>query len=224
MSESLENNHESSDKNPTGKVTYWTSEKLNSKELLDLIRKEIQAEHNLIANRMTWYVSSQAFLMAAFTITGNNDYNYTWLAKLIPLLGLLNSLIIWLSLQAAVEAMSNCKKFQNYVFNEDDNLTNLKEFKRIFLEPPMSDKSGNYKAKWIHPFGLLPPKLIPLLFLTTWLFISSKVWIEPYHSLLSSSYYLSGLEDSKFLFLLSIIIVILLVIFFKVWKNSQGSK
>lgn len=182
MSNNSENNPKQSS-SKTKEEICWKSDQLSSKDVLDLLEKEIHAEHNLIANRMTWYVASQSFLMAAFTITGNStNYQYSWLATLIPFLGLLNSLIIWLSLQAAIQAMNNCKKFQEKFFNEDDHLKNCKELKKILLESSDSNNSGDYKQKWIHEVGLLPPRLIPLFFLTAWLFIFFKVLIFSYLS------------------------------------------
>jgi hypothetical protein len=46
---------------------WWNDEEnLKSIEYYGLIDQEIHREHNLIANRMNWYVTSQSFLMAAF--------------------------------------------------------------------------------------------------------------------------------------------------------------
>src|SRR5438067_2429619 len=41
-------------------------------------RDEIRAEHSLIANRLTWYVTSQSFLVSAFAIS-------CWLLRRFPI-------------------------------------------------------------------------------------------------------------------------------------------
>ncbi|WP_072925471.1 hypothetical protein [Microcystis aeruginosa] len=62
---------------------WWNDEEnLKSIEYYGLIDQEIHREHNLIANRMNWYVTSQSFLMAAFAISGNNNYRLGFLALL----------------------------------------------------------------------------------------------------------------------------------------------
>jgi hypothetical protein len=66
---------------------------LKSKELYELIDQEVHREHNLISNRMTWYVTSQSFLMAAFAVSGSSNHKFEWLSKpFLPVLGILTSL------------------------------------------------------------------------------------------------------------------------------------
>ena len=40
-------------------------------DALKSLREAIQAEHNLIAGRVTWYVTSQAFLLTAYATSWN---------------------------------------------------------------------------------------------------------------------------------------------------------
>ncbi len=55
---------------------------MNSKEIFEIVHREIQHEHNLISSRMSWYVTSQSFLMAAMSYSTasqphiRTDHNY----------------------------------------------------------------------------------------------------------------------------------------------------
>lgn len=42
----------------------------DAKHLIEIVHREIHYEHGLISNRMSWYVTSQSFLMAAFAVVG----------------------------------------------------------------------------------------------------------------------------------------------------------
>ncbi|MBE5229586.1 MAG: hypothetical protein INR81_10935 [Microcystis aeruginosa PMC 728.11] len=93
---------------------WWNDEEnLKSIEYYGLIDQEIHREHNLIANRMNWYVTSQSFLMAAFAVSGNNNYRLGFLSISLPILGIVTSCIIGASLYAAIKAMNQLKSEKN---------------------------------------------------------------------------------------------------------------
>jgi hypothetical protein len=76
------------------------------KEMVEILQREIQYTQTMLGSRMTWYVTSQAFLMTAFAISGGGDHNFKWLAKgIIPGLGFVLSLIIFFSIGAAVPVL-----------------------------------------------------------------------------------------------------------------------
>lgn len=140
---------------------------LNSKELYELIDQEVHREHNLISNRMTWYVTSQSFLMAAFAVSGSQNHSFKWLSKpFLPVLGILTSLITLRSLIAALVAMDKLKKDKKDILIKSTDLQKIKSFKERFME---SD------ADWIHVLGMTPPVLIPMIFLFSWFVILSLV-------------------------------------------------
>ena len=90
---------------------YWKDYQMNSKEIYELIDQEIHREHNLISNRMTWYVTSQSFLMAAFAVSGGQGNSVSCSFKLsLPILGISISIIILASLIAALTAMQKLGK------------------------------------------------------------------------------------------------------------------
>ena len=49
---------------------------MNIEERFKLIRTEIRTEYDFIANRMSWYVTSQSFLVTAFALSGGDRHHY----------------------------------------------------------------------------------------------------------------------------------------------------
>ncbi len=126
---------------------------LDELEQLNLIHKEIHNEHGLISNRMNWYVTSQSFLMIAFTNAGGAGFRFWWLsAGFIPIVGILLSLIIWRSENAAQSAMEILRK---------------EEFS-LLGEQPLSVLPFGRMPLWIHQSGMFPSKFIPILFIFAW--------------------------------------------------------
>src|SRR5437870_13920101 len=67
------------------------------------IRDEIRAEHTLIANRLTWYVTSQSFLVTAFAISRASGFTwFHWFSTLLlPFVGFVSSALIFPSILGA---------------------------------------------------------------------------------------------------------------------------
>jgi hypothetical protein len=139
---------------------WWNDEEnLKSIEYYGLIDQEIHREHNLIANRMNWYVTSQSFLMAAFAVSGNNNYRLGFLSVFLPILGILTSFIIGASLYAAIKAMDQLKTEKKRILEQDKYLGNISTFKARFVDN---------KHTWIHRCGIFPALSIPVLFVIFW--------------------------------------------------------
>jgi hypothetical protein len=122
------------------------------------IRDESHAEHMLIANRLTWYVTSQSFLVTAFAISRGNGFGwFRWFSTLlIPAIGLLSSSLVFPSIVGACETIRLWHEKQCHFFLRHP------EFKAAFwLERP----------PWIESRGLLFPKVIPVIFGVFWLVI-----------------------------------------------------
>jgi hypothetical protein len=148
---------------------------MNLKEKLDFFHKEGQFEHQLIAHRMTWYVTSQSFLMAAFAASGSNqNYLQDLFGLFIPLLGIVISVIIWISLRAADSSMKKLKDAEKKIITEfiqelekkdqATESTELKEWKDL-------QKVWYADHDPIHFQGMLPPRVIPGLFTGAWAFL-----------------------------------------------------
>ena len=141
---------------------------LKSKELYELIDQEVHREHNLISNRMTWYVTSQSFLMAAFAVSGSSNHKFEWLSKpFLPVLGILTSLITFGSLLAALTAMNQLKESKKDILKKCETLQEINPFKERFMED---------KHLWIHVLGMTPPVSIPIIFLTAWIIALVQVY------------------------------------------------
>jgi hypothetical protein len=122
------------------------------------IRDESRAEHTLIANRLTWYVTSQSFLVTAFAISqGAGFVWFRWFSTLlIPAIGLLSASLVFPSIVGA------CETIKLWHAKQRDFFLRHSEFKAAFeLERPA----------WIESRGLLFPKVIPVLFGVFWLVI-----------------------------------------------------
>lgn len=122
------------------------------------IREEIRAEHALIANRLTWYVTSQSFLVSAFAISsGSNFMWHRWFStSLIPGLGLWSSLLVFPSILGACATIKLWHRRQQEFFHLHA------EFHAAF---------HLRRASWIENRGLLFPKVMPGLFSLFWIII-----------------------------------------------------
>jgi hypothetical protein len=127
------------------------------KDAFEVVHREIHYEHSLISSRMTWYVTSQSFLMTAFAVAGSQGHRFAWLAQwFIPVLGLATSTIIAPSVWAAIGAMQQLRGESTKLLNETG--LNRIPFGRI-----------HEQNKWFHSLGMLPAKIIPALFAVSWI-------------------------------------------------------
>ena len=108
------------------------------------IHEEIHREHALLSNRMNWYVTSQAFLVAAFAVGGNSGYMFTWMSRLIPWIGIAITILIAISIGAGLFAMTHFRNLPSYNRN-------------CYGAPP-----------YFHWFGVGAPCAIPFILLVTW--------------------------------------------------------
>jgi len=131
----------------------------DAQRLIEIVHREIHYEHGLISNRMSWYVTSQSFLMAAFAVVGGYMHSFPWLAKwFIPPLGMLISVVTLVSIGAAIRVMSELRNEEKCLRNKHDPRSPFKLLR-----------------KHTHVMGLLPPVSVPLLFLIAWLMIWLKI-------------------------------------------------
>lgn len=149
---------------------------MNLKEIFEIVHREIQHEHNLISNRMSWYVTSQSFLMAAFAVSGGANHSFQWLARpFLPILGIVTSLISWLSLIAAVAAMNKVGTYRKKILDQDNELKNLTPFSERFKKDDENWFIFMTRVGWIHLAGLSPPVVTPLIFLIAWVIALTRV-------------------------------------------------
>ena len=120
----------------------------------DMLHEEMHREHGLISNRISWYVTSQAFLMTAFAASGSQGHDFRWLANwFLPALGFVISLLIAKSVHAALRAMG---LLQGEVKKLFDNNMDLEK-------APFGIRTPD-----IHSEGMLAPTWIPRVFMLAW--------------------------------------------------------
>ena len=145
---------------------------LTTRDLYDLLQREIHFEHTQVASRMSWYVTSQSFLFAAFAVSGSSGHRFAWLSGLIPWLGILTSLLIGFALIAAIESLGRLRAYRREIVQGDAALLALGWLSRSRQQESWL-QHFNHKA-WIHGLGLAPPLLMPWLFLIGWF----VVWVR----------------------------------------------
>src|SRR5512140_1828356 len=82
-----------------------TVQSLTIADSLKALREDIQAENTLIASRVTWYVTSQAFLLTAYATSWNAGFLWpVFFHRLLPVAAIVLSVVILGSIYAATWA------------------------------------------------------------------------------------------------------------------------
>ena len=138
-------------------------------EYYNLIRSRIEHEDNHIVQRHSWMVASQSFLFAAYATVLNGltaspapgaqgvTNQQMLLFRLIPIVGVLTCGLIYVSIIAAVKAMTRLRHSYHSRFTEEE--ANLPEIQTTTL---------------IRRGGLSAPVVLPPVFIAVWLFL----WIR----------------------------------------------
>jgi hypothetical protein len=125
---------------------------------LEAIRRRIENEHNLINQRLSWLVSSQAFLLSAFAISLNAPTTFAapgfaeanrLLTRIIPLGAIGCILVLWLTLAGAIWSLSLLRREADAVRGPDDL--------------PILNRGA------IQFLGLTAPIFIPAILLAIWI-------------------------------------------------------
>lgn len=143
------------------------SEKISALERYQIFRNRIEHEDNLVLQRLSWLMASQSFLFTAYAIvtnglttspvTGGNVFvgHLTTLARIIPIVALLNSLLILVSILAALKAIRELREGYR------------KQPETLQAIPLQTSRSARI-------LGLSAPVLLPLLFLAVWAFLLAQ--------------------------------------------------
>ena len=143
------------------------SEDISPVERYQLFRNRIEHEDNLVMQRLSWLMASQSFLFSAYAIVtnglssprtgGTNAFVNLLhiLEKIVPIVALLNSLMIFVSILAALRAIKELRR--QYQQNQE-----------VLKTLPLQASSTTRVA------SLSAPVLLPLLFMAVWLFLVIK--------------------------------------------------
>lgn len=124
---------------------------------LEALRRRIEHEHDLINQRLSWLVSSQAFLLTAFAVSLNAPATFSQpgyaalnhlLVRLLPFTALACIVVLALTLAGAVWSLDILRRAADAVRGAEDL--------PILNVAPI---------RWL---GLAAPVFIPLLFFTLW--------------------------------------------------------
>jgi hypothetical protein len=120
------------------------------------LRSRVEHEDNLIVNRTLWLLGAQSFLFTAYAIAmnGPEDRRHAVLLRLLPLVAVISSALIFVGVAAAVRAM---------VWFRGALRERVPDEARLGL-PPLQTPGGVNA-------GLAAPLLLPPFFVVVWLFL-----------------------------------------------------
>ena len=142
-------------------------ESISGIQYYQIIRSQIEHEDNLINQRLSWFVAAQAFLFSAYAILLNAPSQVRLqsfaaqqeiLFFLIPLVAIGVSILIYITVIAAMLATANLRRLLETHMNEKDSA----------LLPPVQ----GYRQTLL--LGQASPISIPFLFMTSWIVLLFK--------------------------------------------------
>ena len=142
-------------------------ESISGIQYYQIIRSQIEHEDNLINQRLSWFVAAQAFLFSAYAIVLNAPPQVRLegfatqqdiLFFLIPLVAIGVSILICMTVIAAMLATANLRRLLKTHMNEKDSA----------LLPPVQ----GYRQTLL--LGQASPILIPFLFMISWIVLLIK--------------------------------------------------
>lgn len=140
------------------------SGRISPLERYQLFRNRIEHEDNLVMQRLSWLMASQSFLFTAYAIvtnglstsptTGGNVFinHLSTLGRIVPIVALLNSLLIFVSILAALKAIRELR-------------CGYQQHAGALEEIPLQT------SRAARVLGLSAPVLLPPLFFAVWLFL-----------------------------------------------------
>lgn|SRR5690348_7642911 len=142
--------------------TPYVSDKISALDCYQVFRGRIEHEDNLIIQRLSWLLASQAFLFTAYAITTNGLSGLEpksvgrfaeqsgLLFRLIPTVAIGVALLIYIGILAALRA--------------------IRQLRRLYQDRPVPpDLPPIQTAATTRLLGLSAPLLLPLLFISVWL-------------------------------------------------------
>jgi hypothetical protein len=142
-------------------------ENISPLERYQVFRNRIEHEDNLILQRLSWLMASQSFLFTAYAIVTNGMSASSMIAgnvfvnrlatleQIIPIVALLNSLLIFISILAALKAIRELR----YGYQQHAGT--------LEMIPLQTSRVARVS-------GLSAPVLLPLLFFAVWLFLLAQ--------------------------------------------------
>jgi hypothetical protein len=126
----------------------------------EMISSRIEHEDNLLNQRVSWIVSSQAFLLTGYAILLNAplqprselfQHDHAMLVKLIPFTSIFITLLLWFGILAGIWA--------------------IRDLRARAKAHPAFEARQTLARPLTRAIGLATPALVPVVFLITWLWL-----------------------------------------------------
>jgi hypothetical protein len=147
-------------------------------DALRSLREDIQAEHTLIAGRVTWYVTSQAFLLTAYATSWNAHFGWPeFFHRVLPVAALALSVVILASISAATWAQDVYLREQARLVARIQAECTLSPAEALALDVYQrtmvrhrTDSAGRVIGGRIHALVRITPLVLPVGFALLWLY------------------------------------------------------
>ena len=154
------------------------SNSLSVADALKAVRDDIQAENTLIASRVTWYVTSQAFLLTAYATSWSANFVWPYFFhEILPLVAIALSIVILASIYAATwaqdvylrEQASLVNRIKSQLQLSPSNAMALETYERTMVAN-RTNQSGRVVGNRIHALVRIAPLILPIGFSLLWLY------------------------------------------------------
>lgn len=155
-------------------------------QALQALREDIQAEHTLIASRVTWYVTAQAFLLTAYATSWNAHFGWpAFFHTVLPIAAIVLSGLILASIYAATWAQDV------YLREQAELIARLRADAELPLDAAerlalsvyerttvgrRTDAQGRVIGGRIHALVRIVPLALPFAFSALWAY---ALWAAP---------------------------------------------
>ena len=145
---------------------------------LQSLREDIQAEDTLIASRVTWYVTSQAFLLTAYATSWSAGFLWqAFFHRVLPLAAVALSALILASISAATWAQEVYLREQARLVDQIRERLELSAPESVALEAYERTMVANRRSaagrsigNRIHALVRVAPIVLPFGFALLWLY------------------------------------------------------
>ncbi len=151
---------------------------LSIAETLKGLRVDIQAEHTLIASRVTWYVTSQSFLLTTYAMSWNANFGWpAFFHDILPIAAIVLSVVILASIYAATWAQDVYLREQTTLIARVKNELTLSPAEQLAFDSYQrtmvanrTTAGGKVMGNLVHALVRDTPFILPIGFSALWLY------------------------------------------------------
>jgi predicted metal-dependent enzyme (double-stranded beta helix superfamily) len=147
-------------------------------DMLKALREDIHAEDTLIASRVTWYVTSQAFLLTAYATSWSAGFQWpAFFHTVLPLAAIVLSAVIFASIYAATwaqdvylrEQVTLIARIKAEIALSSSETLALQVYERTMVTNRRAE-SGRVVGGRVHALVRITPLVLPIGFSLLWLY------------------------------------------------------